>query len=230
MGDGAKIRPMAQERTDRLSASPPMFQSRFLDFFTRVHPIVPALIYVPVVGVCVWLGLDDGLSAGTTALLVLAGLVIWTPTEYWLHRLVFHWQPKFKGGNRLHFMIHGVHHDHPNDALRLVMPPGASMPLAFLFFGLFAMIFGLPHALPLFAGFIVGYLAYDYTHYHVHHHTPRTKFGKQIREQHMRHHFQDHHYGFGVSSPLWDAVFRTLPRRRRVEKRAREAGDASTAT
>ena len=81
MGDGAKIRPMAQERTDRLSASPPMFQSRFLDFFTRVHPIVPALIYVPVVGVCVWLGLDDGLSAGTTALLVLAGLVIWTPTE-----------------------------------------------------------------------------------------------------------------------------------------------------
>ena len=42
----------------------------------------------------------------------------------------------------------------------------------------------------------------------------------------MRHHFQDHHYGFGVSSPLWDVVFRTLPRRRRVEKRAPEAGDA----
>ena len=28
----------------------------------------------------------------------------------------------------------------------------------------------------------------------------------------MRHHFQDHRYGFGVSSPLWDVVFRTLPR------------------
>ncbi len=27
--------------------------------------------------------------------------------------------------------------------------------------------------------------------------------------------FQDHRFGFGVSSPLWDAVFRTLPRRRR---------------
>ena len=34
----------------------------------------------------------------------------------------------------------------------------------------------------------------------------------------MRHHFQDHHYGFGVSSPLWDAVFRTLPEAPRVER------------
>ena len=27
----------------------------------------------------------------------------------------------------------------------------------------------------------------------------------------MRHHFQDHRYGFGVSSPLWDAIMGTLP-------------------
>jgi sterol desaturase/sphingolipid hydroxylase (fatty acid hydroxylase superfamily) len=30
----------------------------------------------------------------------------------------------------------------------------------------------------------------------------------------MRHHFQDHRYGYGVSSPIWDVVFRTLPRKR----------------
>jgi sterol desaturase/sphingolipid hydroxylase (fatty acid hydroxylase superfamily) len=116
-------------------------------------------------------------------------------------------------------MIHGVHHDHPNDAMRLVMPPAASIPLAALFFGLFSLIFGMPHALPLFAGFILGYLAYDYTHYHVHHHTPKTESGRKLREQHMRHHFQDHHYGFGVSSPIWDMVFRTLPRVRKSERR-----------
>jgi sterol desaturase/sphingolipid hydroxylase (fatty acid hydroxylase superfamily) len=96
------------------------------------------------------------------------------------------------------------------------MPPAASIPLAALFLGLFVLIFGEPHAFPLFSGFIAGYLAYDYTHYHVHHHTPTTEMGRKLREQHMRHHFQDHHYGFGVSSPLWDAVFRTLPRRRQV--------------
>ena len=30
----------------------------------------------------------------------------------------------------------------------------------------------------------------------------------------MRHHFQDHRYGYGVSSPLWDHVFRTYPKKR----------------
>ena len=147
-------------------------------------------------------------------LLVALGLLIWTLTEYWLHRLVFHWEPDHPLGSRLHFIIHGVHHDHPNDRLRLVMPPAASLPLAALFLGAFTLIFGTPAAYPIFAGLIVGYLAYDYTHYHLHHHTPRTKLGKRLREQHMRHHFQDHRYGYGVSSPLWDVVFRTLPRKR----------------
>ena len=95
------------------------------------------------------------------------------------------------------------------------MPPAASVPLAALFLGAFILIFGTPTAYPVFAGLILGYLGYDYTHYHVHHHTPRTKLGRRLREQHMRHHFQDHRYGYGVSSPLWDVVFRTLPHKRR---------------
>jgi sterol desaturase/sphingolipid hydroxylase (fatty acid hydroxylase superfamily) len=99
--------------------------------------------------------------------------------------------------------------------MRLVMPPALSIPLGLAFFGLFALVFGTPAAYPLFAGLLVGYLTYDYTHYYLHHHTPKTRLGKQLREQHMRHHFQDHRYGFGVSSPMWDVVFRTLPRRRR---------------
>jgi sterol desaturase/sphingolipid hydroxylase (fatty acid hydroxylase superfamily) len=139
---------------------------------------------------------------------------IWTLTEYWLHRKFFHWEPDNAIGRRMHFIIHGVHHDHPNDKLRLVMPPGASIPLAALFFGLFYLVFGLPTGLPLFAGFLIGYLVYDYTHYYVHHFVPKSDLGKRLREQHMRHHFQDHRYGFGVSSPLWDVVFRTLPRNR----------------
>lgn len=210
---------MAQERTARLSASPPMFQSRFLDFFSRIHPAVPAVIYVPVVAGAIWVGSDQGLAAWELVLLIAGGLLLWTLTEYWLHRLVFHWRPSFRGGDRLHFVIHGVHHDHPNDAMRLVMPPAASIPLALIFFGLYLLVFGAPLAYPLFAGLIAGYLAYDYTHYYLHHGTPTTKLGKKLREQHMRHHFQDHHYGFGVSTPLWDHVFRTLPRNRTAVKR-----------
>jgi dihydroceramide fatty acyl 2-hydroxylase len=206
---------MAHERTARLSASPPLFRSRFLDLFSRIHPSVPALIYVPVIAALIVLGARDGLGALEIVLLVVAGLVLWTLSEYWLHRKIFHWDPDHPIGHRLHFIIHGVHHDHPNDRMRLVMPPGASIPLAALFFGVFWLIFGLPTALPLFAGFLVGYLMYDYTHYYLHHVVPRSKLGKRLREQHMRHHFQDHRYGFGVSSPLWDVIFRTLPRTRR---------------
>ena len=77
-------------------------------------------------------------------------------------------------------------------------------------------IFGTPQAFPAFSGFILGYLTYDYMHYHLHHHVPKTSFGKRLRTHHMRHHFQDHRYGFGVSSPLWDAIMGTLPRRRQA--------------
>ena len=48
----------------------------------------------------------------------------------------------------MHFIIHGVHHDHPNDKMRLVMPPGASIPLALLFFGLFCSSSGCRPAFP----------------------------------------------------------------------------------
>jgi dihydroceramide fatty acyl 2-hydroxylase len=205
---------MAQERTRELAASPELFESSFLNFFSRVHPTIPAIIFVPVVVATEWLGADRGLGALELVLLTLGGIGIWTLTEYWLHRLIFHWEPDNDFGRRMHFIIHGVHHDHPNDKLRLVMPPAVSIPLAFLFFAAFTLIFGTPAAYPLFAGLIVGYLGYDYTHYYLHHFVPKSELAKRIREQHMSHHFQDHRFGFGVSSPLWDVVFRTLPRQR----------------
>ena len=99
--------------------------------------------------------------------------------------------------------------------MRLVMPPGASIPLAALFFGVFWLIFGTADRLPAVRRLPLGYLVYDYMHYYLHHAVPKSELGKRLREQHMRHHFQDHRFGFGVSSPLWDAVFRTLPRTRR---------------
>ena len=120
------------------------------------------------------LGADRGQGALEIIGLVLAGLALWTLSEYWLHRKLFHWDPDHPIGHRIHFIIHGVHHDHPNDKMRLVMPPGASIPLAALFFGAFWLVFGLPTAYPLFAGFLIGYLVYDYTHYYLHHFVPQV--------------------------------------------------------
>ena len=148
----------ADKRTDDLAASPQLFESEFLNFFSRVHPAIPAVVFVPVIVATEWLGLDGGLAVWELALLSLGGIGIWTLTEYWLHRLVFHWEPDNAFGRRMHFIIHGIHHDHPNDKLRLVMPPAVAIPLAALFFGAFVLIFGTPAAYPLFGGFIFGSL------------------------------------------------------------------------
>ena len=200
-------------RTDYLKASPAMFESRLLDRFTRVHPIVPVLIYAPaaVVTLVLAIGRDGWID---TAGLVAVGYVLWTLFEYWLHRLVFHFEPEAGVGARLHWMIHGVHHDHPNDPMRLVMPPAASIPLAALILWLMWLAAGPVHAPGVAAGFLIGYLIYDELHYALHHHSPKSRLGKRLRELHMRHHFQDDERGFGISAPYWDFVFRTVPRRR----------------
>lgn len=191
-----------------------MFESDFLDFFTRVHPAVPVVLFGPVIALLGYLGIER--SGGVEAAGWFAGgYLFWTLTEYWLHRIVFHFEPEKGIGRRIHWMIHGVHHDHPNDPMRLVMPPSASIPLAAVFVGAFWLLLG-PAAAPAFAaGFLAGYLAYDMLHYHVHHHRPRTRVGKRLRELHMRHHFQDHDAGYGVSAPYWDHVFGTAPARGR---------------
>jgi dihydroceramide fatty acyl 2-hydroxylase len=202
------------DRSQNLRASPRMFDSALLDRLSRVHPVVPVLIFVPAIALLIALGAAR-LRPGIVVLLVASGLAFWSFSEYWLHRVVFHFEPEEGLGKRLHWIIHGVHHDHPNDPLRLVMPPSASLPLAALFLLLFRLVLGVPYWLPFGGGFLLGYLVYDMTHYHVHHHKPKTRMGRLLREQHMRHHFQDHTTAFGVSSPVWDHVFRTVPRRRR---------------
>jgi dihydroceramide fatty acyl 2-hydroxylase len=196
-------------RTEVLKDSPRMFDSDLMDRLSRVHPVVPVVLFAPAIALLFALGTTRSGTAGVIALLV-GGYLFWTLTEYWMHRIVFHFEPEQGFGARLHWIIHGVHHDHPNDPMRLVMPPSVSIPLALAFYGLFVVVLG--SQAPAFgSGFLAGYLAYDMTHYHMHHHIPRTAVGRRLRELHMRHHFQDDTAGFGVSAPWWDLVFGTAP-------------------
>jgi dihydroceramide fatty acyl 2-hydroxylase len=200
-------------RTEYLKASPPMFKSGLLDRFTRVHHLVPLFLFTPVIALLLAMGVDR-LGPLRALGFAVAGYAFWTLTEYWMHRVVFHFEPEEGIGARLHWMIHGVHHDHPNDPLRLVMPPSVSVPLAALFYLLFVLVLGDERALAFGGGFLAGYLAYDMIHYALHHHVPKSRLGKWLRELHMRHHFQDDERGFGISAPYWDWVFRTVPGRR----------------
>jgi len=185
-----------------------MFKSAFLDRLSRVHPAVPVVIFLPAIVVLGVLGF--GRMPALSALASLGGgYLFWTLSEYWIHRVIFHFEPEEGLGARFHWIIHGVHHDHPNDPLRLVMPPSVSVPLSALFVLGFYLVIGPPAAFAFGAGFLGGYLIYDMTHYYLHHGRPRTQFGRWLRELHMRHHFQDDERGFGISAPYWDRVFGT---------------------
>jgi sterol desaturase/sphingolipid hydroxylase (fatty acid hydroxylase superfamily) len=187
-----------------------MFKSDFLEAFSKVHWSVPLFIYTPVIGYLFYLSIVDyKVSALDISGLIVAGLFVWTITEYLLHRFVFHFHTTSDFGKRITFMFHGVHHDYPNDTKRLVMPPSVSIPLALGFFFLFKAILGGISVAPFYIGFIAGYLFYDISHYAIHHFNMHSKFWLAIKNHHMRHHYQDPELGFGVSSPLWDLILKT---------------------
>jgi len=193
-----------------------MFDNPVLEWGSRVHPAVPPIIYLPVIAYLLARAIGhENLTVGSVIGVFVLGIVFWSLGEYLLHRFVFHLQPDNRWGQRLHFIIHGVHHDYPHDPMRLVMPPSVSIPLALAFWFGFRAVLGPAWALPAFAGFLVGYLAYDMTHYHLHHHRSRNRLSLALRRYHYRHHFQQSDRGFGVTSPLWDRIFRTAPLVRR---------------
>jgi sterol desaturase/sphingolipid hydroxylase (fatty acid hydroxylase superfamily) len=181
-----------------------------MESLSKVHFAVPLIIYIPVIGYCIYKSF--GLQGGVFYFLLYFfwGVLVWTITEYLLHRYIFHFEPKSEWGKRIHFIFHGVHHDYPQDAKRLVMPPSASIPLAILFYLLFSLFFqNKSYLLTFFAGFITGYLLYDMLHYAIHHYNFKSPLMKKLKVHHMLHHYADPAKGYGVSSALWDIIFKS---------------------
>jgi sterol desaturase/sphingolipid hydroxylase (fatty acid hydroxylase superfamily) len=199
-----------------------MFKSDLLESFSHIHPATPWVIFAPVVAFMFYYALvRQGQSLVSVAGGFALGLLLWSFIEYSLHRWIFHYEPKSEWGKRIHFIMHGVHHDYPNDATRLVMPPVLSIPLGIFFFSLYALLFG-GWATGVFAGTLCGYLAYDTLHYASHHLPMRSGILRWLKQYHLRHHYHDDHTGYGVSSPLWDFVFRTEQRRKARAARENE--------
>lgn len=186
-----------------------LFQNPILEYFSHIHPATPIVVFTPVVvGMGYWGFSLHSLPIGITSLLL--GVLLWTFMEYAIHRWVFHYHPTTDWGKRLHFLVHGIHHDYPRDSTRLVMPLLVSVPLAGAFFLLFYFLLG-TYAYTVFSGFIAGYIAYDSIHYATHHFPMNNRLGKFLKHYHLRHHYNDEHTAYGISTPLWDILFRTVP-------------------
>jgi len=194
-------RPVSSART-----SVRMFDNNVLEALSKVPYYLPLVVFIPVTLYFIWRAFTAGVGVGPFIGLFVLGLLIWTATEYVFHRYVFHWLPPGKIGARLHFIFHGVHHDYPNDSMRLVLPPSVSVPLALLFYWLFSLLFPAPSLYAAFAGFILGYIAYDETHYALHHVAFKHPLMRVLKRNHMQHHFVDPSKDYGVTSPLWDWI------------------------
>jgi sterol desaturase/sphingolipid hydroxylase (fatty acid hydroxylase superfamily) len=190
-----------------------MFRRDWMEALSKVYWWVPAVVYGPVIA---WLLIYAFVFQSVPALPALGwfvfGVVTWTLVEYVMHRWIFHYKPRVKWGQRLHFIFHGVHHDYPNDAHRLVMPPTASLPIAFAFYGLFSLIVPAAGLYACVAGFLAGYMIYDLIHYALHHASWKARWFAVLKRNHMKHHFAEPERRYGVTSAFWDHVFGTQGR------------------
>lgn len=189
-----------------------MFKPLWLERMSHIPWWMIPLVWLPiVVGLILLAALPYDIAGWRLVFHVFGGILLWTLAEYVLHRFLFHYKPKSGAGRALHFVLHGVHHLDPWDRTRLVFPPLGGVLIMSTILGVVCLVVPLGSAFALMGGFVLGYIGYDMTHYYAHHGRPRTRWGKAVKAWHLAHHHRDWDAMYGVSSPLWDMVFRTLP-------------------
>lgn len=193
-----------------------VYENQFIEkWFAQAHPITPGVWFgwIVVYGLYVAFTASSGLAWWQGALAFFGGVMITSLIEYFLHRFGFHFEPKTEKGRLNHFILHGYHHDFPNDPMRLVLPPIGIWPVAIVVGVVYYFGFGLlglgAYFWPIYGGTALGYIAYDWLHYATHHFNPKRGPIKWLKKYHMNHHFDSPHHRYGITSPLWDLVFGT---------------------
>jgi 4-hydroxysphinganine ceramide fatty acyl 2-hydroxylase len=179
-----------------------IFKSKALELLTKSNPAIHIITYGTLIAFFLWV---NHLPSQKTLLTYLTGLLFWTLKEYLLHRFFFH-----ISFPRLQYAIHGIHHAFPRDKQRVLMPP---VPGILISAGLYAFWFFIlgTYVHAFMAGIITGYMVYSTIHYSIHTYKP-VKGLKFLWAHHLKHHnpkYEDR--AFGVSTPFWDWVFRTMP-------------------
>ncbi len=149
------------------------------------------------------------LETVTMVLLLILGFVFFTLAEYLIHRFIFH-SGEYTNTAKWQFKMHGIHHATPTDEQRLAMPLPLSLLLASIFFLAFWLVMR-NYAFFFFPGFLLGYSFYLLVHYLIHLRRPPKNIFRILWKHHQVHHYKDDHAAFGVTTPLWDIVFGTMP-------------------
>lgn len=199
--------------------SPRFFENDILEFLTLTAWWVIPVVWLPVVCYTISMSVQMGHTLFEIVLMVGFGVFTWTLIEYTVHRFLFHIKTKTYWGNTMHYLLHGCHHKHPMDRLRLVFPPAAAAILTIPLWNMVKLL-ATPSSTPaFFGGGLLGYVMYDVTHYYLHHGQPSKETIRNLKKYHLNHHFRIQNKGFGITSSLWDKVFGTLPQTKAAEKR-----------
>ena len=197
----------------RNNGSAQLFKNPILEKLTRTHIAVPISLFFIISGSLLFWGYSqEGLVWTSLVGFFFVGWLAFTLVEYMVHRYVFHMNTDTKVREDLQYKFHGVHHDYPKDKDRLAMPPVMSLTISTLLFFIFGFIMG-DIVFAFLPGFLVGYAMYLFVHYIVHAYQPPKNFFKALWINHGIHHYKNHERAFGVSSPIWDYVFRTMPKK-----------------
>ena len=188
-----------------------LFSNSILERFTRTHIAVPISIFLVYASLLLyWNITHTELNIITSLISFFVGMFAFTWVEYVVHRHVFHMSTYTKFRARLQYTVHGIHHDYPKDKDRLAMPPILSITIATSFLFLLRLILG-DLVFSFLPGFLVGYSLYLVVHYMVHAYPPPRNFLRHLWINHSIHHYKDSEGIYGVSSPLWDYIYGTMP-------------------
>ncbi|HKJ44544.1 MAG TPA: sterol desaturase family protein [Balneolales bacterium] len=188
-----------------------LFQNPALEALTKTSPSITLSVYIPIIGLLLYVGYQEEvvMHLSSAILIFLGAVLFWTLFEYLMHRYVFHFITESELVQKLHYTIHGVHHEYPRDKERLFMPPVPALIIISVLFTVIYMVMQ-QYVYIFLPGFLTGYLLYAFIHYATHsRHYP--KFLKPIVRHHSLHHYKYPDKAFGVSSPLWDYIFRSMP-------------------
>ncbi|MCJ8167195.1 sterol desaturase family protein [Pontibacter sp. E15-1] len=192
-----------------------IFKNPVLERLTRTHIAYPISIFVAIATGLVYYGITHSFIGVIEALgLFVAGWLLFSLLEYAAHRFIFHMETDTPTKAKIQYTFHGNHHDFPKDKDRLAMPPIVSVFISSLLFFVFKLVFG-NFVFGILAGLLFGYAMYLFVHYAVHAYAPPKNFLKTLWVHHSIHHYKDPNVAYGVSSPLWDYVLGTMPKRTR---------------
>lgn len=190
-----------------------IFDNSILEKLTKTHIAFPLIIFSGISAYLVLIAsVEKGFSVFLILVLFLTGLLTFSLAEYLIHRYFFHMAETTPTRKKITYSTHGVHHEFPKDKDRLAMPIPLSLTLASIFFLVYWLVMG-DLVYGFLPGFFTGYASYIWIHYMVHAFKPPKNFFNTLWKHHSIHHYQQPNRAYGVSSPLWDMIFGTMPER-----------------